>query len=564
MRSANVMVVGVLAGLLSACGGGGGGGTGGAGGASGSGNPSFTGSFKLTVNTTGLAAGESYVIQDSASAISVSDTMTVAQNGAASFASTLYTEDNQQAVAVSVSITQQPADGSECVIQPTSNGPYQGDGPPVTSNGDLNVSCGKYPAVTPVAYPQIAPLPGGSSAEVIASPQVIPIFFTNSTNVTTYQTFLQQLLASQYWGALKEYGVSAGTLETAVNASTTWPASVTDAQVRSAITSNNAWGASLNSSTVLVLFLPAGTSYVPDPANGEAGSAVAEHGQISVNSVSVQFVVAPADDESGGAPQGFGVIAKYLVNAVTNPGGGGPNIGTSAGYVEATASPDWWSGYGSILGYPWYGHYIDLVESRELASACSSTAPAESDITLPSGFTAGLPGIWSNKAAAADSAYTYCGRAPYGVVAQYPTGSTATATRFGHTFADTALIIPAGGSASISLTAWSASQTVASNNNEPYFPLAVNPNKDWVYISGTAAPVDCQAGDSGVCANMPSFTLTPVQSANGQTASNCCSETANGDTFTVQITMPATAEPGLWVMYVGDQPIAVANAATWQ
>jgi hypothetical protein len=558
MRSANVMVVGVLAGLLSACGGGGSGGSGGGGG------PSLTGSFKLTVNTTGLATGESYVIQDSASAINVSDSMTVSQDGAASFPSTLYTDDNLQGVSVSVTITQQPADGALCVIQPTGNGAYQGDGPPVTSNGDLNVSCSKYPAVTPVAYPQVTGFPGVTSAQVIASPQVVPIFFTNSTNVPTYQTFLQQLLASQYWGALKEYGVNAGALETAVNASTSWPATVNDAQVRSAITSNNAWGASLNSSTVLVLFLPAGTSYVPDPANGEPAAATGEHGQISVGGVAVQFVVAPADNEAGGAPQQFGAITKYLVNAITNPGGGGPNIGGSAGYVEATASPDWWSGYGAILGYQWYSPYIDLADSRELASACSANAATESDITLPAGYSGGLPGIWSNKAAAGDTSYTYCGRQPYGVVAQYPAGSTVTATRFGHTFTDTALIVPAGGSASVTLTAWSTSAKIASNNNEPYFPLAVNANKDWVYLSGSAAPVDCEPGDSGVCASMPSFTLTPVQSANGQTVANCCSQTANGDTFTLQVTMPATAEPGLWVMYVGDQPIAVANSATWQ
>lgn len=558
MRALNVMVVGVLAGLLSACGGGGSGGSGGAGG------PSMTGQFKLTVNTTGLASGESFIIQDSASAISVSDSMTVSQNGAASFPSTLYTEDNLQAVSVSVTITQQPADGAQCVIQPTSNGAYQGDGPPVTSNGELNVSCGKYPAVTPVAYSQEGAFPGVTSAQVIASPKVVPIFFSNSSNVGTYQTFLQQLVASEYWSALKEYGISASTMETAVNSTTSWPASVNDSQVQGLITSNNAWGAPVDSSTVLVLFMPAGSSYVPTPSSGEYGKATAEHGQVTLGSTAVQYVLVPADNQAGGAPEQFGVLAEYLIGAVTNPGGGGPNIGNSAGYVEASSNPDWSFGSDSLLGYPWYSPYAQLEASREIGSACSSNAPTESDITLPSGYNGALPGIWSNKAAAADTSYTYCGRQPYGVVAQYPVGSTVTATRFGHTFTDTALVIPAGGSATVTLTAWSTSDKIASNNNAPYFPLANNANKDWVYISGTAAPQDCEPGDSGVCANMPTWTLTPVTSANGQTAANCCSQTANGDTFTLQVTMPSTAEPGLWVMYIGDQPIAVANAATWQ
>lgn len=548
-------LIGILVAMLSACGGGSGGSSASGGGSGGA----LAGQFTLTVNTTGLASGESYQIQDSAPTLNVSQSLTVSQNGAASFSTPLYTTDNLQAVKVTVTISQQPSDGAQCVIQPTSNGPYAGDGPPVTNNRDLNVNCGKYPAVKPVAYAQIGTFPGGSTAQVIASPQVLPVFFTNSTNVGTYQTFLDQLVVSNYWASLSEYGVGKGAVESAVNAATSWPSTVTDSQVRSLITTNNAWGASLTSNTVLVLFMPAGTTYVPSTANGESGSATGEHGQITVNGVTFQFVVIPADNQNGGAPEQFRSIGWYLVGAVTNPGGGGPNIASGKGYTEFGPNPDWYVAQNTYTDLP-------VEDAVEVGDACGFVnAPSESDITLPSGQD--LTMLWSNTAAASDTTDTYCGRKPYGVVADWAGSSAAqevTATRFGHTFTDQALVIPPGGSASLTLTAWSLSPTIASNSNLPYFNLNTNMNDEWFYVSGSAAPVPCMSGDGGACADMPSFTLTPVQSVNDQTSGNCCSETANGDTFKLTVNMPSTSTPGLWVMYIGDQPIAVTNASTWQ
>lgn len=552
----------VAAAMLSACGGGG------SSASSGTSGTALAGQFTLTVNTTGLASGESYEIQDSAQTLNVSQSMTVSQNGADTFSTLLYTTDNLQAVKVTVTISQQPSDGAQCVIQPTSNGPYAGDGPPVTNNSDLNVNCGKYPAVKPVAYAQIGTFPGASSAQVIASPKVVPVFFTGSTNVSTYETFLDQLVVSNYWAALSEYGVGKGTVESAINAATTWPATVDDAQVQNLITTNAAWGAPVDSSTVLVIFLPAGTSYMPNSGNGESSSCIstgtapmnaecAEHDQVTVNGVPVQYVVVPPDSENGGAPGQFAVVAQYLVGAVTNPGGGGPNIGSGAGYTEFSPNPDWYIGR-------------DDEEAVEIGHACPAFAPPESDITLPSGFP-GLYMLWSNTAAASDTTYTYCGRKPYGVVADWANASAAqevTATRFGHTFTDEALVIPPGGSASITLTAWMLSSS-SGGNSEPYFDFEGNVNSEWLYLHGTAAPEDCLPGDAtGDCVDAPSFMITPVVSANDQSTSSCnqgCDfpETANGDTFKLTVTMPATGTPGIWVAYFGDQPIAVTNANTW-
>lgn len=559
--SKSVLIV-VLAGVLSACGGGGS-----------AGGSGLSGLFTLTVNTTGLPAGQSYTIQDAAPQMNLRQTMTISQNGALPFSDQLYTQSGLQPVSVDVSITQQPTDGTQCVIQQYYGAIYNGGGPPHTNNGDLNVSCGKYPAVKPVVDEQIGAFPGVAVPRVIGAPQIVPVFFTGSTNVSAYQGFLKQLVVSKYWSTLSEYGISRGTMETAINAATNWPAGVMDSQVRSIISNNNAWGAPLDANTVLVLFLPGGTTYMPTTFEGEATSATGEHGQITVNGVSVQFVVVPADNGNGGAPEQFGVLTKYLVDAVSNPGGGGPNISGSTGYVEATLNPDWWVGYGALFGYSYYQNFSDVEEVRELGSACNALAPPESDITLPSTYLYGLPEIYSDRAAAGDSGYNYCGREPYGVAADWSSSAdarTVKAVRFGQTFTDEALVISPGSSTSLMLTAWSLSPTIVSNNGAPTFDVPGNINGEWVYLTGNAVPQTCTPADtSGVCADVPAFTIIPVISANAQSAASCnnsCDfpQTTNGDTFKLTVTMPAVASSGLWVMYIGDQPIAVSNAATWQ
>lgn len=396
----------------------------------------------------------------------------------------------------------------------------------------------------PAAYAQLGAFPGVSKAQVIASPQIVPVFLSGSANENTDLTFLQQLVVSQYWGALAEYGVGNGTVETALYP--TAPSSLTgsavdDAEIRSAIQSANAWGAKLTSSTVVVVFLPSSvTSYQATTAQGEPWDAIGDHGQLTINGVTFQFEAVLT--RSGGTEQAE--TAEYLVDAVTNSGGGGADMAGSTGYVEATTNQESFDGMlynspQSSTGTP--NNHLGQ-EFVELGNACNAFAPAESDLTLPSYVQ--LNAIWSNAKASQQYAagnYGYC-QAPYGEEVDYPSSSaaqTVSATRFGHTFSDEALVVAPGGSTTVTMTAWGVNQ--ANGLSNPW-SLTVNPEV-W-YTSGTAAPVDCSSGTAAyeswltpaACANAPTVSVSP----------NGGAKISNGDTFKVTITMPSTAEPGLW------------------
>ena len=430
--------------------------------------------------------------------------------------------------------------------------------------------CSKYPAAAPVADEQLIPFPG-TTAKVIPTPQIEPVFFSGSTNENDYETFLQQVVISQYWGALQEYGVGNGTTDTAITASTTWPTpEVTESQIEQTIVSNNAWGAPITSSTVLVLFLPQGTAFGPSAADQTTACLLPStdncsiRGQVTIGGTPIQFIAIPPDTQNNNVIQ-YRALLRRLVDAVTNPGGGAGDVAGDEGYVEASQNPDWYVGIDTSTPH----------NQLEVGNACLADAPVESDLSLTgdpnvvNGLT-DLPLPYSNKAAAADTSYIYCGRAPYGLVADWSTTTAAqsvTATRFGYPVSDEALVLAPGQSTTVKMTAWQASPTVATNGGEPYFPLHTNSTQDdWYYITGTNAPVFCQnGGPEQICADAPTFsvqpvsTVTPVYSGTPPQA-----ESVNGDTYDLTITASATAEPGMWVMYVGGQPIAVTNASTWQ
>jgi len=61
--------------------------------------------------------------------------------------------------------------------------------------------------------------------------------------------------------------------------------------------------------------------------------------------------------------------------------------------------------------------------------------------------------------------------------------------------------------------------------------------------------------------------VTPVfqgTDPNGSNPATGAVTSVNGDTYDLTVTASATAEPGMWVMYIGGQPIAVTNSNTWQ
>ena len=557
--SVSIVLVGFLSLMLSACGGGSGGGSSGSG--SGGGTPVSTAA--ISVDVTGLSSGGSVTVQGGISSSS-EQTVTATSNGVVDFPQQFQTNDSFGAnYTVRFSITSQPTNGEQCLLltpQSTSN---DSSGTWSFSPNQVSVSCSA--PVKATAYQQLGPFQGIAKAQVIASPKVVPVFLSGAANENTDLTFLQQLVVSQYWGALSEYGIGNGVVESALypTAPVSFTGSVDDTQIRTAIQTNNAWGATLDPSTVLAVFLPAGVTYTAMTNEGEPYDAGAEHGQVTVNGVNIQFITIPTI--SGGSETTE--TAEYLIDAVSNPGGGGPNMAASLGYVEASINPDTYSGshYYDPQGSFSYPDHLGQ-EFVELGNACDAMAPSESDLTLPNGSF--LLAIFSNATAAQDYAagnYGYCQPA-FGEAVDYASSAAAqsvTATRFGHTFTDQALVVAPGASTAVTVTAWGQNQANGTTN-----PWSLTVNPEVYYTSGTAAPVDCSAGTPdyesflvpAACSNAPVVSVSPNGSAS----------VANGDTFKVTVTMPSASEPGLWSILLSgtdggtEQPILVTNASTWQ
>ena len=530
--------------------------------------------YQLALKVQGLNTGQSFVIAVNATGgetISLSGTVTA--NGTYSVPGVFYLDTlpatDSSGISVSTPVTTQPADGTQCqVIAQLNNGALAED-PTAGSTLTLPVLCSTYPATTPAALAQLVPFPG-ATAKVIAAPQVAPVFFSGSTNENDYEVFLQQIVTSQYWSALQEYGVGNGTTDTAIAADTTWPSAVTEKDIEQTIVSNDAWGAPITNSTVLVLFLPKGTIYEPSSADQSVACLLPStdncsiRGQVMIGSTPVQFIAMQADTQNNGIVQ-YPALLQHLIDAVTNPGGGAGNVAGDEGYVEASKNPDWYVGVNTYFPQ----------NQLEVGNACLTNAPVESDLTLTGDPSTGnltnlyLP--YSNKAAAADASYSYCYQMPYGVVADWsttPAAQSVTATRFGHPVSDEALVLAPGQSTTIKMTAWQASPTLAITSGQPFFPLHTNTNATWYYMTGTNAPVLCQNGKpEQICADAPSFSLKAVSTVTPVTqngASFYTTTSVNGDTYDLTVTASATAEPGMWVMYIGGQPIAVTNANTWQ
>lgn len=544
--------------------------------------------FQLVLNVQGLTTGQSFVIDaDVTGAQTISLSGTVTANGTYTVPGVFYTGVSSGTAPspnyLSVSVTTQPADGQQCqVIAQTQSeqgmpGTYLAGEQNAGGTITLPVLCSEYPAATPVADEQLVPFPG-TTAKVITTPQVEPVFFSGSTNANDYEVFLQQIVTSQYWSALQAYGVGDGTTDAPITASTTWPTpEVTESQIEQTIISNDAWGAPITNSTVLVIFLPQGTAFSPSLADQTTACLLPStdncsiRGQVTVGGTPIQFIAMPPDTQNNGDIQ-YSTLLRRLIDAVTNPGGGAGDVANDQGYVEASENPDWY------VGIDTYTPHNQL----EVGNACLADAPVESDLSLTGdqGIVNGLTNLYLpyvNSAAKADASYTYCGRLPYGLVADWsttPDAQTVTATRFGHPVSDEALVLAPGQSTTVKMTAWQISPTVASNGGQPYFTLPTNYNVQWYYLTGTNAPVFCQNGEpANPCANAPTFALTPVSTVtpvlagtdpNGSNPQEGAITSVNGDTYNLTVTASSTAEPGMWVMYEGGQPIAVTNANTWQ
>jgi hypothetical protein len=107
--------------------------------------------------------------------------------------------------------------------------------------------------VPPVSFGAHTPPP------VIANPQIIPVFFTDSPEQPATLAFLQALVASKEWAVLAEYGVGAATLGPPVYLTMAAPATITTMDAGVFVGTNAASWATLDGSQIFSLFYPHST-----------------------------------------------------------------------------------------------------------------------------------------------------------------------------------------------------------------------------------------------------------------------------------------------------------------
>ena len=117
-----------------------------------------------------------------------------------------------------------------------------------------------YPGPHPDA-PQVVTFDGG----VLATPNVIPIFFQNDPAETDVETFLGELASSTFWtSAMTEYGVGALTIAKSIVVSDPAPQTITSAEIESwldgYLDGTHTEFPSIATNNVYVVFYPSATT----------------------------------------------------------------------------------------------------------------------------------------------------------------------------------------------------------------------------------------------------------------------------------------------------------------
>ncbi len=100
-----------------------------------------------------------------------------------------------------------------------------------TGSSPVAQAASAYPAFHPT-MPQVKAL-DPAATPVLATPSLVPVLFSNTSDGDAKVAFLGRLVASSNWQALKEYGVGAATVAPTVSITTTAPTALTDADVQS-------------------------------------------------------------------------------------------------------------------------------------------------------------------------------------------------------------------------------------------------------------------------------------------------------------------------------------------
>ena len=438
-------------------------------------------------------------------------------------------------------------------------------GTATTTPYSVTALCAKYPAVSP-DLPKVTTMPGVSgTAQVIASPTIVPVYISTGSLATGNEandaTFLSQLVNSQEWGLLSQYGVGAATVDAAVTVNPgSWSQyhGVTPSDLSTIAQDVEAQGVTPTASTVLVIYLPPTVAVDPAGAYGTGYT-----GTVAVGGTNVPFALV-TDDSTNGQYSADGSVywmaEAELVNDVTGA--------TGQGYAWMSANPDLW------LGASAYG--TTGTETIGVGTLCMTAGPVldGGTIAAPDISTGDIIPIWSQSDAAAGRdpcqpqdvvSYNSDGSqsgtqvelsdpsAPFmgAVVTQGLT--TVTGTLGGVSRTDQAIVVAPGQSVTVQAEVFST---------QP--------------IPDQQASVDVvsyvgQSDGGALSSNAPSFPapLVSVSAVKNLTRPSATGVN-NGDTIEFTVTASSTAFKGMYVLEVATNsgpipmPIGVTEGTTWQ
>ena len=570
-RTLSIFLAALATVSLAACGGGGGGGTT----ASSPGGGATAPNAKLAsctdpnydtstysgiapcVTVTGLTSGQSVTVSDG------STTLTETANGTYTFPGLGNGTEAGAAVnpTVTFSITTTTV-GATCSLS---------GGTATTTPYAVTALCAKYPAVSP-AMPKVTTMPGVSgTVQVIASPVIVPVYISTGSlatgNESNDATFLSQLVNSQEWGLLSQYGVGTATVDAAVTVNPgSWSSghTMTSADLTTILQDVQSQGVTLTASTVLTVYLPSGV-YVNPVVNGGTGYT----GTVASGGTNVPFALVTDGNTQGGSYIPVDTVyweaEAGIVNDVTDADGNG--------YAWMSANPDLWLGTSVTQQSTPFENDATSIGVGTVCMSVDGAGPIQAtDIS-----TGDIMPIWSQSDAAAGhnpcqpNADFYDNTQPnptvtlsdsntpfVGVVPQGTTAVTGTLGAVSRT--DQAIVVAPGKSVTVQAQVFTtaAVQDMAASVN------VVS------YISGT---------DTGGCSSQSaggvqpiSLSCTPLVSVSA--VKNVTRPTAsgvnNGDTIEFTVTASSTPFAGLYVLAVqlGSEsvatPIAVTNSSTWQ
>ena len=508
------------------------------------------------VTVTGLTSGQSVTVSDGAASLTETTNGTYTFPGVAN--GTAAGAAVNPTVTFSVTAT---TGGATCSL--AGGGATAGQVPSATAYAP-SALCAKYPAVSP-GLPKVTTMPGVSgTAQVIASPTIVPVYISTGSLATGNESndaaFLSQLVNSQEWGLLSQYGVGAATVDAAVTVDPgAWTQyyTVKPSDLSTIAQDVQSQGVTLTANTVLTIYLPVGV-YVGPTLSGGTGHS----GTVAVGSVNVPFALVTDDNVNDVAyvPNSsvYWEAEAGIVNDVTDANGNG--------YAWMSANPDLWLGTSVDYDSGVDGEYASGAVSIGVGTVC-----LEADggiMQAPDISTGDIVSIWSQTDANA-------GRNPCQPNADFYDNSQPNPTV---TLSDSSTpfvgIVLTQGATAVTGTLAGISRTDQAIVVAPGQSVTVQ-----AQVFTTAAVQDMQAGvgvisyinaegvtSQGMQSGQPRITVSAVKNLTRPSATGV----NNGDTLEFTVTASATPFKGMYVLTVelGSEsvatPIGVTNGTTWQ